>query len=169
MTAPSAFKARLPLPLLTLLVLLIPLVLLMACTTPAGDGAPGVQIIGSVRNESGDPVAHATVHVGFFHRTTTDDAGRFRLQYLPPGEYTVRIHADGYENARENVTVAGKTSYLQATLTSITELTEQLIVALRLGYPRRAAELSQRMHAIDPDDPRTRLVQHLVGETEDAP
>lgn len=78
--------------------------------TPAsGDTAPGdtahdapadtlPTFLGTVRSrQTGDPVGGAEILIpGLDRRTTTDTAGRFRLDSLQAGEYDVRVHYLGY-------------------------------------------------------------------------
>ncbi|PCR90931.1 carboxypeptidase regulatory-like domain-containing protein [Natrinema ejinorense] len=70
---------------------------------------------GTVTDADSEPVANATVTVGDEQTTTADD-GSYALE-LEPGEYTLEITADGYEDASENVSVeADSTATVDVTL-----------------------------------------------------
>ena len=62
----------------------------------------GVAITGTVVNESGVPVADATLHAasasqrGYSPMVRSDSAGRFTLEGLMPGRYTIMAMRDGY-------------------------------------------------------------------------
>jgi hypothetical protein len=95
---------------------------LLACVTPANSGAqslpsPGTlpsgqmaalavgAIHGIVRDDSGAPVAGATVSAlgdtpAF---TTTDRSGRYEMRPLSPGSYAVRAHQAGYTASRTHI------------------------------------------------------------------
>jgi PKD repeat protein len=78
--------------------------------TPAVGGVQG-----TVTNPSGGAVAGATVRLmngtTEVDTTTTDADGDYDFQDVPPGSYTVRITAAGYESGSESVTVvAGQTA-----------------------------------------------------------
>ena len=65
---------------------------------------------GVVEDLSGGRVVSAAVSVGnseqsLARETRTDLRGEFRFEDLPPGEYTVRISATGFAEARSRVTV----------------------------------------------------------------
>jgi phage gp45-like len=68
------------------------------------------QISGRILTASGDPVADAVVMIadGPSHRDIamlTDTAGRYRLDNLTAGDYTLLVNAEGYEPQRNQVTV----------------------------------------------------------------
>ncbi|MDF9745116.1 carboxypeptidase regulatory-like domain-containing protein [Natrinema salsiterrestre] len=70
---------------------------------------------GTVTDADGEPIADATVTVGD-RQTTTDENGTYSLE-LEPGEYTLAVSADGYEDASETVTVeAAATTTADVTL-----------------------------------------------------
>ena len=58
------------------------------------------QIVGTVLAASGDPIAGAQVTVVETEMATaTDEAGRYKIDGVPVGTYTIRIHAIGYQPA----------------------------------------------------------------------
>ncbi|WP_226005885.1 carboxypeptidase regulatory-like domain-containing protein [Natrinema salinisoli] len=70
---------------------------------------------GTVTDADGEPIADATVAAGD-QQTATDENGTYSLD-LEPGEYTLAVSADGYEDASENVTVeAAATTTADVTL-----------------------------------------------------
>lgn len=73
---------------------------------------------GSVTDQSGSPVAGATVELrsneqGFVRTATTDATGSFRSALLPLGSYTVTITAPNYDPVAQtaNVRLGGTSSY----------------------------------------------------------
>ncbi len=94
---------------------------LLACAVPGLAQKPAVS--GEVADDSGAVVAHAEVkltnHQNKWSRVvTTDDAGRFALIAVAPGEYTVVVEAGGFARyERTAVTVpANQTLTLNITL-----------------------------------------------------
>jgi hypothetical protein len=68
----------------------------------SGSGAGGA-IAGMVHDESGEPIAGATVLVstvkGFAYLAQSDDLGTFRIDQVPPGRYIVAAGKWGYDSA----------------------------------------------------------------------
>lgn len=59
------------------------------------------QLVGSVKTKEGTPIAGATLRLSSpnlqgVRQVTTDDRGGFRAPLLPPGQYTVVVHKDGF-------------------------------------------------------------------------
>jgi hypothetical protein len=74
------------------------LVLILSASLAAQDSATGA-IHGSVLDPSGSRIAQASIvalnaATGARYSTTSDAEGRFSLDLLPPGDYTVRTVAD---------------------------------------------------------------------------
>lgn len=69
---------------------------------------------GAVVNEEGRVVRGATVvAMGQVERSTRTDAqGRYRVESLPAGEYTLRVHTLGYRSAAREVRVGGEVTTL---------------------------------------------------------
>jgi hypothetical protein len=87
-------------------------------------------ISGIAEDNTGAIVAHASVHAkntgtAAVFTTTTDDAGLFRLNLLPVGEYSVEISAPKFKTAlQQGVTVtAGKDSDLGTVKIEVGEVT----------------------------------------------
>jgi PKD repeat protein len=101
----------------------------------------GVQ--GTVTNPSGGAVAGATVRLmngtTEVDTTTTDADGDYDFQDVPPGAYTVRVTAAGYESGSESVTVvAGQTAtvdvQLAVTPSGVLGLPAWAWIAIVLGF-----------------------------------
>lgn len=80
------------------------------CRTASAQNPMGA-LRGVVQDASGGRVVSADVYVANPQRslaseTKTDGRGEFRYENLPPGEFTVRIAAAGFAEARSDVTVA---------------------------------------------------------------
>ena len=75
------------------------------------DGSLFGTIAGRVRDESGAALPGVTVEVesadkGFQRTATTDAAGSFNFALLPPGLYTVRASAPGFDDRRRRPTTS---------------------------------------------------------------
>ncbi|HEX6251540.1 MAG TPA: TonB-dependent receptor [Gemmatimonadaceae bacterium] len=81
---------------------------LAAIASPAeahSQAVPG-QVSGSVRDSAGAPVPHAQVAIiGLDRVTTSDAAGRFRFESVPPGRYELYTTIIGFAPVRTAVTV----------------------------------------------------------------
>jgi hypothetical protein len=84
---------------------------LTGVTTASASPAPGTPIAGSVHDlETGDPIPGATVRVqdrssssfegAGLPPATTDDAGRYRIDHVPPGSASVSAHGPAHAIAR---------------------------------------------------------------------
>jgi hypothetical protein len=98
--------------------------LFLIVTTPAATFGQAA-IAGAVSDSSGAPLAAAVVEASSpelieqFRRTVTDDAGRYRIENLRPGRYTVRFTLDGWSvYQQEDVELTGSfTANIDASLT----------------------------------------------------
>ncbi len=76
---------------------LVGLILLLAAATTTASAQTG-RIEGEVRAASGDPIAGAQVTiVETKTATTTDEAGRYVIESVPVGTYTLRVTAIGFQ------------------------------------------------------------------------
>ena len=75
-------------------------------------------------NETGDPLANATVRlVDIEQSTVTDENGEFRFEDLPAGDYTLNVIAIGYRLLEEgNVAMvkAGEITQVEISLAPVT-------------------------------------------------
>lgn len=94
---------------------------LMAAPAAAQDYT-NIAATGKVQGTNGQPVAGATVEVrseaqGFSRTVTTDSSGSFRIQQIPPGNYTFTISAPGFDTYTESgVSLTQNSSANQFTL-----------------------------------------------------
>src|SRR5689334_5828222 len=92
-------------------------------------------ISGTVRDEKNQALAGASVQVENSSRATaTDEFGKFRLEKLSPGEYSLRIRFLGYEDRVEKLQVS-QNAEVEIALTESVQLTDEVIV-----YATRANE-----------------------------
>ncbi|HLR31447.1 MAG TPA: carboxypeptidase-like regulatory domain-containing protein [Fodinibius sp.] len=69
---------------------------------------PGVKLSGIVMDEETEhPVSNAKVYVEQ-DSTTTDEEGRFSFRMLKPGEHTVLVKAEGYDDWSQTVKLLPK-------------------------------------------------------------
>src|SRR5580698_8751828 len=78
------------------------LLLLFMSSVPSHAVGPTGKIVGSVVDQTGAPLAGATVNVinegtGEARQVTSDDGGNFTFPILPVGNYTVKVTAAGFE------------------------------------------------------------------------
>ncbi len=119
-------------------------------------------LAGRVTDGAGDPVADAHVAlVGTARGTATDAAGRFAMDALPPGAYTVRATAVGYAAATRRVTlVAGDTTAVALTLAAVRlalPAVEVNAAARDLATTTLDDEALRRAHAADLGDALRRV------------
>jgi Carboxypeptidase regulatory-like domain len=83
------------------------------CSAPArgGQAAPSATVTGTVRDASEAVVPGATVEIrnhatNQVWQTVSDARGRFRLLYLPVGEYHLSVQISGFAVANTNLTLA---------------------------------------------------------------
>lgn len=81
---------------------LLPAAFLLAASLGAETGLTGTALDGVVRDEAGQPLAGAAVSVveeqtGLAVAATTGEAGRYALDALPLGSYTLRVERAGYQ------------------------------------------------------------------------
>ncbi|MFZ2906637.1 MAG: TonB-dependent receptor [Cyclobacteriaceae bacterium] len=92
-------------------------------------------VSGTVKDEKRQPLAGASVQIeNSSVATMTDEFGRFRLEKLAGGEYSVRIRFLGYEDNVEKIQVTQDTR-VEITLIESVQLTDEVIV-----YATRANE-----------------------------
>jgi hypothetical protein len=77
---------------------------------------------GRIEDPSGAVVSRATVtarnlSTALTSSVTSDEQGEYRFHYLPSGEYTLRVSADGFSSAERKVTLSlGQTFYVPVRL-----------------------------------------------------
>ncbi|HLG97091.1 MAG TPA: carboxypeptidase-like regulatory domain-containing protein [Bryobacteraceae bacterium] len=91
-------------------------------------------------SKHGVPVPDAIVTIsnrGFLKSATTDEAGRFALQPLPPGRYSLRISAHGCAVLERNAVVhPGATNWIE--VTDLLGADEQSVSVADLAAPKMA-------------------------------
>ena len=79
--------------------------LLLTSATATAQSITGGTLEGTVRDATGEPLRGASIWItdattGTQHHAVADRSGRFRLQLLPPGDYSVRVEEIGYQPKR---------------------------------------------------------------------
>ncbi|WP_394652165.1 carboxypeptidase regulatory-like domain-containing protein [uncultured Sphingomonas sp.] len=87
---------------------------LMAAPAAAQDYT-NISATGRVIGTNGQPISGATVELrsdaqGFTRSATTDGSGSYRIQQIPPGNYTVTISASGFDTYSEAGVLLNQTS-----------------------------------------------------------
>ncbi len=93
------------------------------------ESGSGAQVVGVVRNQSGDPVAGADIRiasadgpsqssflVGSSRRTSTDSQGRFEVRELPLGPATLVASHPGYRRIAHRITIGLRWNEVTVTL-----------------------------------------------------
>lgn len=117
----------------------------LVATPAAAQDVAASTLSGTVVNESGEPVAGATVVVdslgrGFSRSTTTNDNGTFTLPQMPIGDYNVTISASGLPTTRsENVGLALGGSAYTFEMASAAAAGGEIVVT---GAPQRQVDFS---------------------------
>lgn len=102
----------------------IAVVLLFCCGLLYGQG----QIAGTIQSESGDPLLAVNVALkNSSQGATTDESGRFAINDVAPGRYTIMISSVGYETVSRSVKVVAQEATdlpitLRTTVTSLSEI-----------------------------------------------
>jgi hypothetical protein len=98
---------------------------------------PPLSLEGTVRDATGAAVQGARVETqraqGAAQSTITDDAGRYRIEGLVPGRYTVRAEHAGFRPEVTTVDVSSRNATIDLTLSTVTA-TESVTVA-GIGAP----------------------------------
>ncbi|WP_447639903.1 MULTISPECIES: DUF5686 and carboxypeptidase regulatory-like domain-containing protein [Chitinophagaceae] len=84
-------------------------------------------ILGTVRDGKGNPIAYASVFIQNGIGTTADANGKYKLN-LGPGNYTVVCQFIGYQAASQTVIVSDVTQTLDFSLTPITSHLEDVVI-----------------------------------------
>ncbi|WP_343308064.1 SusC/RagA family TonB-linked outer membrane protein [Chitinophaga niabensis] len=138
-------------------------------TLPAIPVQPPQTVSGAITDEKGLPVIGATVYLKELKRgTLTDVQGKFTLQNVPPGKYTLNVTSIGFEAREEVVTVADQMVTVQLSLkTSINNLKE-LIVVTALGIRKAAKSVTYNVQTISGSEVNNvkdpSLVNSLTGK-----
>lgn len=104
----------------------------------AGSEAPALGELSGVLHAAGSdtPLPGVAVVVtdalGGVYNATTDEAGRWKLEHLPPGSYTVRVELEGFTPVElEETVVAGEATELVYRLSPATDELEIVIAGER--------------------------------------
>jgi iron complex outermembrane receptor protein len=101
----------------------VSVLLLLLTAYSFGQGAGSVS--GTVTINQTTPLHDAEVHILQLRRSvTTDDAGRYEINDLPPGRYTILVHVEGFADASKTVEITAGSRIqtdFQLTIASIKE------------------------------------------------
>ena len=121
----------------------------------AEDQSPGPtprSMSGTVLDPSGAAIANAQVSLlrpdgTSVTQATTDASGNFRFDHLAPGNYTLQSHADGFREARVNVSFTAKHQTPVRITMQIAVLNETITVATGDSVPLVSTENSANQNA----------------------
>lgn len=143
--------------------IIVALVVLAAFTLPAA-AQTGARITGTVRTSDQTPVTDATVTLLELRRsTTTDAAGAFRFENVPPGQYHL-----SFESRRSGTTIAeadveaGTSRVLDVVLDPAIH-SEEIVVSASPDA-RGSGEVYQAVAVVDQQEIAAQL-QPTIGET----
>jgi hypothetical protein len=114
---------------------------LCAGTAAAHAQARTLTLTGEVRDvATGEPIERAVVELtNLRRRTTTDAAGRFTLERIPPGEHTWHVRGTGYVAWEETFPVEADGDFVVGLMANVVQLDP-----LRVTVHRREAALELR-------------------------
>lgn len=106
------------------------LVLVTAITLHLGVNAQGIfTISGTIKNEKGEKLPSATIFLaGSEKATATDDQGSFKFSGLSGGTYQLIVNILGYNPAKQNVILNGKSEIVDITLTLKTIVLNDVVI-----------------------------------------
>jgi vitamin B12 transporter len=141
---------------------------LLACLTAAAASAQsGASITGAVKDSQGQPVPGATLTL--FSRTgaagnatTTDPAGAYRFEGLPPGDYLLRAAAPGFALfLAEDVHLGAGAAERHDVSLQVAGVREEVVVTAS-GTPQLPEHVSKATSVIDQTDADTRDASTLA-------
>jgi outer membrane receptor for ferrienterochelin and colicins len=141
--------------------------LLLAAAAPAA--AQTGTINGTLRDQGGAPVAGAQVQAALAGQNvataTSDAAGRYRLDGLAPGAYTLTVTGSGFESRQVEVRLAaGQTANVTTTITVGALLLDAMVVSASKRL-EKALEAPARVEVVAAREiearPVTTPVEHL--------
>jgi hypothetical protein len=116
--------------------LLLGAVLILTLAPPSlalGQSAPNLVITGTVQDQTGAAFLGAQVDLlknGEQQRTaTTDASGTFRFERIPPGNYEVRTHAEGFKTDTSKVNVGTRSPGRLRIVLPIENLNQEITVS----------------------------------------
>jgi iron complex outermembrane receptor protein len=92
-------------------------------------------IKGQIKNVAGEALVGASIQIqGSFKSYISGSNGKFEIEGLKPGKYTILVTFVGYENLSQEVNLEGQDVDLTMTIAEADNLTEEVVVnALRAG------------------------------------
>lgn len=110
----------------------LPVLAVVLAGAPIQAAQQGAAVTGVVTDPAGASVAAAKVDAVSDQATvrsaTTDREGRYRLEGLPPHEYTLRVTATGFKAMERRVAVAGTEATMADFRLEVQSLTESVVV-----------------------------------------
>src|SRR6202161_718740 len=124
--------------------------LLFACTGPAFAQITVAQLNGAVHDESGGTVKNATLTLrdtatNAVYRTTSNDSGLYVIPNLPPGTYELTVAFSGFATTVDKgiVLSVGQTANMDVTLRVATQNEEVVVTTLVPPIEPTKTEISQ--------------------------
>lgn len=114
-------------------------------------------IKGTLTTNDGQPAAYVTVTLDpNGKKTITNEAGRFTLRNIKPGNYTLEVSLVGHETVRREVLVqSGRTTVLSIVLSvSGTQLSEVVVSGSRAKYANTGSEYVAKMPLKNMENPQ---------------
>jgi hypothetical protein len=130
------------------LTLLAGLIVLFVCEAASAQGETTTAIVGQVSDATSSAVPAATVTVtnrdtGLKRSARTDESGRFSFPQLPPGVYSVRVEASGFDSQRSDDVSSGLGQ--KQTVNFI----------LKIAQTRQSIEISSDAAILNPENANT--------------
>jgi TonB-linked SusC/RagA family outer membrane protein len=124
-----------------------------ALPAPDAQPLPPQTVKGSVLDESGKPLAGATVYLKPLQRGVQVSAdGSFVIQDVPPGVYTLEVSYVGYITETKTITVDGRPLELSVKLRQGENLLRDTVVVTALGIRRTSRSVAYNVQTLGSGD-----------------
>lgn len=134
------------------------------CTTTTVTEERRCSVIGRIYDECGAVVPGAVVSCGR-RRGVSDNTGRFRIESVPYGDYTVTIERSGYETRSVDLSFFSPATFIRVELWSLAGLIDRGIACIEADATDAALKIYRRAASIDSDDRRVKLLRRVMEAT----
>ncbi len=135
--------------------------------------ASAADLRGTVKDGSGAAVVKATVSVltprqAVVGTTLTDESGSFSIPTIAPGDYVIRVEADGFTEHRSSATVSDGAAQVDIVL-DVAAVREKVTVTAAPGYAQEAARAVRPVSVISREDIDRRVSRFVAEAVQEEP